>query len=641
MPGRFPRSHGRGLAGRKKNWPVRFPGFGFRFAATAGSLETITFAYSYISNEAAPIRGALAWFRRFGTRGPCKLGLSAFRRGMMSFSSTTDHRPGPPPGAVDSLLEVRNLSKSYGPIRVISDVSFDVPRRSVVTLVGENGAGKSTIFNILSGLTAQDSGTVRLDGQDFTPGSHRKAVARGITRVFQEQSLVQNVPVYENLLLGEEARFTRFGQWIDRNAMIRAARQIIEEAGLDVDVRRKTGDYDFSTRQSIEIARACLTPTILRGVAEPLVLLDEPTSALDRRDEEAFFTLVNKIRRYGSLLFVSHRLTEVLDISDVIYVLKDGAMVTRVTPDETDEHRLHGFMVGRERAADYYYENRQQPPGTAAPAIRAEGVQVLPDGPKVTLEVRPGEILGIGGLLDSGKSRLGKAIAGVIRPLAGRVAIGDGPLRHPEIGHSTRKGLGYIPAERLTEGIIAGFPTAWNFSTGSGGDLFSNRFGLWRGRKERSATLAHIDALAIRSATPDLTMARLSGGNQQKVVLARWLERKPDVLILDNPTRGVDAGAKQEIYRVLRDLTDQGVAIILITDELLELIGLSNRILILQHGGVVAEVPAPPDAKPEEQRLVALMLSGPGRPGAASPPSPAPAADVPAEAKPAILEAAQ
>ncbi|WP_112310592.1 sugar ABC transporter ATP-binding protein [Pseudogemmobacter bohemicus] len=562
----------------------------------------------------------------------------------MSSRSTGNSYPATRPEdaarASGNLLEVRNLSKSYGPVQVISDVSFDVPRRSVVTLVGENGAGKSTIFNILSGLTGPDRGTVRLDGKAFAPASHRAAVAHGITRVFQEQSLVQNVPVYENLLLGEEARFSRFGQWVDRDAMIRAARRIIEEARLDVDVRRRTGDYDFSTRQSIEIARACLTPALLRGIKEPLVLLDEPTSALDRRDEEGFFDLVRKIRQYGSLLFVSHRLTEVLDISDVIYVLKDGEMVTRVTPEKTDEHQLHGFMVGRERATDYYYENRQQTALPTTPALRAEGVRVLADGPEINLEIRPGEIVGIGGLLDSGKSRLGKAIAGVIRPIGGQVAIGTGPLRRPEIGRATREGLGYIPAERLAEGIIPSFPTAWNFSTGSGGDLFSNRFGFWRGRKERRAVRAHIGALAIRSATPDLAMSRLSGGNQQKVVLARWLERKPDVLILDNPTRGVDAGAKQEIYRVLRDLTDQGVAIILITDELLELIGLSNRILILQHGGVVAEVPAPAEDKPSEQTLVGLMLSDPGQ--APSHPQPAARDKIPAPAAPEThLEAAE
>ena len=557
------------------------------------------------------------------------------------WNSIPAQRPGDAAQTGGNLLEVRNLSKSYGPVQVISDVSFDVPRRSVVTLVGENGAGKSTIFNILSGLTAPDHGTLHLAGAPFSPPSHRAAVAQGITRVFQEQSLVQNVPVYENLLLGEEARFTRFGQWVDRDAMIRAAREIVQEAGLDVDVRRKTGDYDFSTRQSIEIARACLTPKLLRGVTEPLVLLDEPTSALDRRDEESFFNLVRKIRQYGSLLFVSHRLTEVLEISDVIYVLKDGEMVTRVTPQETDEHRLHGFMVGRERATDYYYENRQQTALPASPALRAKGLRVLADGPEVSLEIRPGEILGIGGLLDSGKSRLGKSIAGVIRPLAGEVALGAHPFRRPEIGRATREGLGYIPAERLADGIIASFPTAWNFSTGSGGDLFSNRFGIWRGRKERRAVRSHIDTLAIRSATPDLAMSRLSGGNQQKVVLARWLERKPDVLILDNPTRGVDAGAKQEIYRVLRDLTDQGVAIILITDELLELIGLSNRILILQHGGVVAEVPAPADDKPSEQTLVGLMLSDPGQAAPPAQPVAAPAPDAQTAAPETQLEAAE
>ncbi len=513
----------------------------------------------------------------------------------------------PESDAVGNLLEVRALSKSYGPVKVITDVSFDVPRRSVVTLVGENGAGKSTLFNILSGLTRSDSGELRLAGNVYAPTSNSHAAMLGVTRVFQEQSLVHNVPVYENLLMGEEARFTRFGQWVDRKAMIAAAHRIIEEAGLDVDVRRQTGDYDFSTRQSIEIARACLTPTLLRGLKEPLILLDEPTSALDRRDEEAFFDLVRKVRAYGSLLFVSHRLSEVLNISDIIYVLKDGEIVTRVTPSETNEHELHGHMVGRERAADYYYEGRQNARSDKSPALKVEGVRLSAGGPVVDLSVQPGEILGIGGLLDSGKSELGKAIAGVTPPLEGQVSLGGRPAARPNVESLISAGLGYIPAERLVEGIIPAFPVGWNLSIGSG-DIFSSLLGLWLHRKERRVAQAHIDALAIRSATPGLPMQRLSGGNQQKVVLARWIERRPEVLILDNPTRGVDAGAKQEIYRILRDLTDEGIAIILITDELLELLGLSNRILIMQHGGVTSEIEAPAHAKPEEQDLVARML---------------------------------
>lgn len=515
-----------------------------------------------------------------------------------------------PPPSQANLLEARNLSKAYGPVTVLSDVSFDVPARSVVTLVGENGAGKSTVFNILSGLTRPDRGTITFAGQPFRPDSHRAAVRLGVTRVFQEQSLVHNVPVYENLLIGEEARYARFGQWVDRKAMVRAARRIVETAGLDVDVERRTGDYDFSTRQSIEIARACLTPTLIRGVAEPLILLDEPTSALDRRDEDTFFDLVREVRKYGSLLFVSHRMAEVLDISDVIYVLKDGALAARLRPDETDEPHLHGLMVGRERARDYYYEARQHRELSPRAGLRAEGIRAVAGASEVTLEVRPGEILGIGGLLDSGKSELGKAIAGVRAPAGGTVALKDGAPQAPDIRRSARAGLGYIPAERLVEGIIPAFPVAWNFSIGSGCDLFSTRAGFWRRGAERRAAHRHIEALAVRSARPETPMHRLSGGNQQKVVLARWLERRPEVLVLDNPTRGVDAGAKQEIYRVLRDLTDQGVAIVLITDELLELIGLSNRILIMQRGAVVADVPAPADAKPSEQDLVALMLPG-------------------------------
>lgn len=515
---------------------------------------------------------------------------------------------------VGAQFTASGLSKAYDGITVLSDVSFAVPRNSVVTFVGENGAGKSTLFNVLSGITRPDRGVMTLWGEAFAPDRYRDAWQLGVSRVFQEQSLVLNIPVYENLVLGQEHRFTRAG-FVNRAAMIRVARRIVEDAGLEIDVRRQTGQYDFSRRQSIEIARACLGPVHVGGIAQPLVLLDEPTSALDRRDEEAFLALVGRLRKTGSLLFVSHRLTEVLELSDQIHVLRDGVLVSSLSATEATEPLLHELMVGRERGADFYHEIRQRDVAGGRTVLTVSGLTLGGAFEDVSLHVRAGEILGIGGLLDSGKSRLGNGIAGVHRPDAGTVALLDGTAATPRIESSVAAGLGYVPAERLAEGLIAPFSVAWNMSLGSGGDRAATRLGWWRRRREIEVARDYIARLRIRSAQPDTACSRLSGGNQQKVVLSRWLSRDPSVLVLDNPTRGVDAGAKEEIYRVMRDLADADVGILLISDELLELIGLSNRILILRHGRVAVELAAPPDRKPTERELVAWMMAGHGDSG--------------------------
>lgn len=505
-------------------------------------------------------------------------------------------------------FRAEGLSKSYGDTSVLNDVSFEIPANKVVSFIGENGAGKSTLLNILSGVVQPNAGRMQLAGADYRPQSYHHALAYGISRVFQEQALVPNVPIYENLLIGEEKRFSSAG-FVQRRKMIEAAERIVEEAEIDIDVRRRTSDYDFSKRHSIEIARACLATSHISAIALPLVLLDEPTSALDRQDEEAFFRLMQKMKRRGSLVFISHRLSEVIAHSDVIYVLKDGKFVARIDdPRETDEKTLHGLMVGRVRSADYYKEARQLDVAAHPVRLQASNLSLKDVFDNVTLTVNAGEIVGIGGLLDSGKAAVGKAIAGVNPPDTGTVSLDDSAAEAPDITRLVRKGIGYVPAERLVDGIIASFPVAWNLTLASGADLFSSALGFWNRRREISETARYIQELRIRSATPNLKSASLSGGNQQKVVLSRWLCRQPRFLVLDNPTRGVDAGAKEEIYGIIRDLADQGVGILLITDELLELIGLSNRILIMQRGRIVTEIAAQPDNKPGERDVVSWML---------------------------------
>ncbi len=507
-----------------------------------------------------------------------------------------------------TVLEVHNLTKSFGGSTVLHEVSLSVGRNQIVGIVGENGAGKSTLFNIISGIVARDGGGILLNGREIHPRNYREAMLLGISRVFQEQALVPNIPVYENILLSHEDRFDGWGGLVDKGRMVEAASRIVAAVGLDIDVRRPTNEYDFSIRQAIEVARACLVPQEILGIALPIVLLDEPTSALQKTEEEAFFRLIGRVREHGSLLFVSHRLTEVLAVCDKICVLKDGHLVATVDPKDTTESMLHGLMVGRARDADYYHESEQRQPDAARVAFSIRNLRRVGEYDDVSLDLHAGEVLGIGGLLESGKSHFGKGAGGVLPPVGGTVALSGAAPGAPDIRRLVREGLGYVPAERQVEGMIVPFSVAWNASLASGGDLFSDSLGIWRNRDEGASARHWIGELRIRADGPRTECSSLSGGNQQKVVLAKWLCRDPKVLILDNPTRGVDAGAKEEIYRLIRRLTDRGVGIMLITDELLELIGLSHRIAVMRDGRLDTIVEAPPHAKPTERTLIALML---------------------------------
>lgn len=507
------------------------------------------------------------------------------------------------------VLQGRGITKSFGGTEALSGVDFDVRMNQVVGIVGENGAGKTTLFNILSGIVPPDAGGMVCRGRPFAPAGYRDASQAGISRVFQEQALIPNIRVYENLLLSYEAAYSWAGQLIDKKRMIATAQRIIDEAGLDIDVRRPTASYNFSKRQLIEIARACIVPTEVLGIQDPIVLLDEPTSALEKTDEEVFRKLITRLRERASIVFVSHRLSEVLELSDVIYVLKDGRLVATVDPAIASERVLHERMVGREREADYYHESDQLAVDDRPVVYRVQGLTHGGHYDDVSFEVRSGEIVGIGGLLKSGKSEFGKGVAGIIPPDSGSVLLNDDDPEFPDVCRLTARGLAYVPAERLLEGLISRFSAAWNVSLAGGGDLFANRFGIWRGRREAEVTNSFIEKLAIKAGGPHVLCSTLSGGNQQKIVLARWLCREVKVLILDNPTRGVDAGAKEEIYKLIRKLSSEGVGIILITDELLELIGLSNRVVIMRHGRVAQTVDASVNAKPTERQLIEIMLS--------------------------------
>ena len=507
-------------------------------------------------------------------------------------------------------LVVEGVGKAYGGVPVLKSVSLEVRPSEILGIAGENGAGKSTMLRIISGIVRPDSGTLLLDGNPFAPAGYAAAVRSGISMVFQEQALVPNIAVYENLFLAHEKAFrNRFGI-VDRNAAISAAAQALDDLNLGhINPRRQLREFGFEDRQMIEIARAFALAS-LYGIAEPIILLDEPTAAIAEKEVEALFNRVEAFRGRGSFVLVTHRLSEYLRLCDRVYVFKDGENIGEVGRDRMNEERLHELMVGRVRSARYYKEDRQRPvPEAATPAVEVRNLSGR--GVKeVSFVLKRGEVLGIGGLLGCGKEDVGQAIAGAVPfPEGGEVFVNGIALPvKRRIEAAIAAGLGYVPRERKAEGLVPYLPLRWNASLAMLTRL--RRFGLpWidRGRENEHVRI-EMASLRIKAADPMQLCVYLSGGNQQKVVLAKWLMRNPAVLVLQNPTRGIDVGTKEEIYGLLRDLSEAGVAILLISDDLPELIGVSGRILLMREGKIVWECASPADRKPAEDELIRHMV---------------------------------
>lgn len=505
-------------------------------------------------------------------------------------------------------IAARAVVKRYPGVVALDGVTVELRDGEVLGVVGENGAGKSTLLDVLSGVVTPDAGAVELHGAPVALGSHRDANARGVFRVFQEQALIPNLRVDESLLLGHEDRLRR-GPLLARRGMQRRAQALLDELGVPVDARARVETLDLGHRQAVEIARALLLAELL-GIARPVVLFDEATAALDRGQVDAFLGWVRALRGRASVVLVSHFLPEVLATADRIVVLKDGAVVTQAPAGELDEPRLHALMVGRERAANHHREELQQPAGEE-PLLRVRDL-ALPGGSVggVSLDVHAGEIVGVGGLLGSGKSDLVRAIAGALPGATGTVQLADGPPARPRLRRLLDAGLGFVPAERGSEGLLLDASLLANLQLPSLQDRFAPR-GWWRRGRARAATRAWIERLGIAAPGPGTPAGALSGGGQQKLVLAKWLERSPRVLLLDSPTRGVDTGAREAIYTLLREQSQAGRAVLLATDDLNELIGLSHRVVVMVRGRVAAVVEAPAGAKPSEQRLVTLMSGTP------------------------------
>jgi ribose transport system ATP-binding protein len=500
------------------------------------------------------------------------------------------------------MLTVEHVSKGFAGVQALDDVSVEIGVNEVVGLVGENGAGKSTLMRILAGVYSPDRGSLKLDGAAVSLRSPREANLNGIGIVFQEQSLLLNLTVGENIYLGQEAEFTRLGL-VNRRRLNAAARRQLDKVEVDIDPRIRTSELSFAARQMVELAKALALEE--RTERHLVILLDEPTSVLEQRDIDILFARVRALKQRASFVFVSHRLDEILELSDRIYVMKDGRVVGHMQAGSTTVPQLHQMMVGRDRHAEYYRESRQLPPKEEI-VMQASGLSVNGAYRAVDFVLRKGEVLGIAGVVGSGREELTRTLFGFVPQTSGTLQIDGQEVRLTVPSQAADHGVGYIPRERRTEGLVLSLPIAVNMTLSS---LPVSRItGAISLTRERQLARKWVDKLHIRTPTVEALCLNLSGGNQQKVVLAKWMNARAHILIFDHPTRGLDVGAKEEVYELIRELSGEGVAIILTADTLEETIGLCHSILVMRDGQVTARFDASPGQKPSQIDLIRHMV---------------------------------
>lgn len=508
---------------------------------------------------------------------------------------------------MNTICSVKGITKKFGNTIALKNIDLTINKGEILGIIGENGAGKSTLLKVLTGIQQPNAGSITFHGKEIKPKNYFEAVLLGITMVFQEQALVPNLKVYENLLLSQEKRFEKYGI-LRQKQMIKYAKEILEFMELDdINPENNINYYDFSTRQMIEIAKAISIPRIL-GINGPLILFDEPTTSLSYKEVEKLYEKMKKIQSFASMIFISHRLNEVKQFCDRLYVFKDGENVTELSPD-TSEESIHELMVGRKRDKQFYKEYLQNDDYSNEVILKVENLSRGGSYKNVNFTLRKGEILGVGGVLGCGKNTLGRTIAGITKQDKGEIFFENRLLNFKHIKNAINEGIGFIPAERHSDGIILYMPISWNITLTAIEKIMDKFLPFLNLTKENNIVRNCFKSLRIKSPGIKVYPAQLSGGNQQKVVIAKWLIADLKILILDNPTRGIDVGAKEEIYELIRNLAiEKQLSIILITDDLLELIGLSNKIIIMKNGEITNTIDSLSNNKPSEEELVKYMV---------------------------------
>jgi ribose transport system ATP-binding protein len=503
---------------------------------------------------------------------------------------------------MSAVLEIVNGSKSYPGVLALDQISMTVGEHEVVGIIGENGAGKSTLVKILTGVIRLDSGEIRMNGKKAEIANPRDAARAGIALVFQEQSIIPTMNVAENIFLGREAEFTVAG-FLDKRKMNAAAKRELAKVQLDVDPRTMCRDLSFAERQMVELAKALSLDE--RNDGHLVVMLDEPTSVLETREIEILFKLINELRTRASFVFISHRLDEVLAISDRIYVMRDGTIAGEMKAAEASIPEMHRLMVGRELHREYYREQLQGTPG-ARVVLEAKAIGRAGAFHDISFALREGEVLGIAGVIGSGREALVRSLAGFEPVTEGEIRIDGTAVRLDSPRKAQAHGIGYVPRERRAEGIVGLASVAENMTLASIKTVAPRLF--IRFGEERDLARRWIERLRIKTPSSATPAGGLSGGNQQKVVLSKWRIAGSRIMILDHPTRGVDVGAKEDVYELVREMTRDGLSVILLADTIEEIIGLSHTILVMRDGAITARFDAPAGGKPSQVDLVSHMV---------------------------------
>jgi len=493
------------------------------------------------------------------------------------------------------LLKVERISKAFGGVQALTDVNLELDRASVHAIVGHNGAGKSTLMNVVSGTVQPDAGRLLLNGKEVILREPRQAQQHGISMVHQELSVLGDLNITENIFLGREP-ITRAGL-VDRTKADRAARELLDRLHLNLPERAICSRLSVGERQMVEIARAVSWDA-------KVVILDEPTAALSDTEQNALFELIARLKASGiGILYISHRLDEILLLADTVSVFRDGKNAGEVNRGNFDHSTLVEMMLG------HSVEKVSSPAASKADkALQVNELSSRGAGLEgITFSVSTGEIVGLAGMLGSGRSELFECIFGMLPFERGSITLKGLPLRIRTPMEAMNKRIGLVPEDRKVQGIFPGTALWKNVTLASLHDLFSNH-GFIKEREARAATAAQIAKLQIRAHSVDQDISFLSGGNQQKGILARWILRDPEVLLLDDPTAGIDIGAKTEIYELIRNLASQGVAILLSSSEFDELIGLCHRILVMRDGKIINEV----DGSTANEHSLVLLATGGG-----------------------------
>ena len=470
------------------------------------------------------------------------------------------------------LLEMKGITKRFPGVLALDNVDFSVQPAEVHALVGENGAGKSTLMKILGGAYMADGGETHFGGQLLELRSPRSAIKAGINVVYQELMLAPHLSAAENILMGQQPRLNRL--MLDWPTTYARAEEVIDLLGVQLDVKRPVRTLSVAQQQVVEIARALQRQS-------RLLVLDEPSAVLGKQNMDMLYDVIRRLKEQGiSIVYISHRLDEIFQIADRVTVLKDGAVVGTRPVSEVDEARLVRMMIGRQLSSVYPVSVRQ--PGDIA--LRVEGLTKVGKFEDVSFDVRKGEILGIAGLVGSGRTDVMQAIFGADPLDRGKIYLGNEQVHHASPRHALRDGIGFLPEDRKAQGLLLNRPVRENVSISSLNQL--RRLVFLNVRQEEKSVRNHISSLEIRTTGAGQLVGNLSGGNQQKVVMARWLATRSQLLIFDEPTRGVDVGAKMEIYKLMDELVVAGVAIIMISSEMPEILGMSDRILVMRHGRV-------------------------------------------------------